>query len=534
MRRKRNKTNETTVSLFPFLAVLICTLGVLILMLVMAVKSAEVEAKQVQQESDSKQLAKIEAMEDRLNFHTMQIEGLSLVRPEAVNRMKQSRQKRSHLESEIRKLKKAFEDLGQQIVENRKPIDISLQPENSFSERDAEKELEKLRRQLEDTEKKIVKKQDQIASQTKTRTQIVPYRGNSGTLRAPIFLECTDDVIELHPYQIRFPKKEFVLPPVAGNPIDSALLAIRDYHIEHQLQDDHGSPYPLIVVRPDGAESFVVVRNAMKSWDDEFGYELVPETTELDFGQADPQLKAKLESVVATARMRQAQRVRVEQARSQSGGGGVFGSPGTRQRFETPDSKPGLVASSSHGGFVYNRSEYLSSNSKPDSSDYRNAYQKFSGGEGQRDPKTEQSESSSGSQSNESRSDKKSAGKGGPGNYGDPSLAQTRGQGWALPSHSPGATGYVRPIRVTVDVDAVSVRDFQGQIIEIPFDGPSLNAIDPLVSQVWKIIDSWGLAGTDGYWKPQLSFRINRGGEVRFEQLKTLLFESGLGVEAEQ
>ena len=42
MSRLRKNLNQPSVSLFPFLAVLICTLGVLIVMLVLAVKSAEV------------------------------------------------------------------------------------------------------------------------------------------------------------------------------------------------------------------------------------------------------------------------------------------------------------------------------------------------------------------------------------------------------------------------------------------------------------------------------------------------------------
>jgi len=42
MSRLRKNLNQPSVSLFPFLAVLICTLGVLIVMLVLAVNSAEV------------------------------------------------------------------------------------------------------------------------------------------------------------------------------------------------------------------------------------------------------------------------------------------------------------------------------------------------------------------------------------------------------------------------------------------------------------------------------------------------------------
>jgi len=49
MRRRRRQNVQPGVSLFPFLAVLICTLGVLIVLLVLAAKSATIA--QAQQET---------------------------------------------------------------------------------------------------------------------------------------------------------------------------------------------------------------------------------------------------------------------------------------------------------------------------------------------------------------------------------------------------------------------------------------------------------------------------------------------------
>ena len=62
-RRKKNRT-QLSVSLFPFLAVLICTLGVLIVMLVMAVKSADVQSAKKQAEDNSEKLAQIAELND--------------------------------------------------------------------------------------------------------------------------------------------------------------------------------------------------------------------------------------------------------------------------------------------------------------------------------------------------------------------------------------------------------------------------------------------------------------------------------------
>ena len=53
MRRHRKRRSPAGVSLFPFLAVLICTLGVLIVLLVIAVKAAESTADQTVAENQA-------------------------------------------------------------------------------------------------------------------------------------------------------------------------------------------------------------------------------------------------------------------------------------------------------------------------------------------------------------------------------------------------------------------------------------------------------------------------------------------------
>jgi hypothetical protein len=56
-------------------------------------------------------------------------------------------------------------------------------------------------------------------------------------------------------------------------------------------------------------------------------------------------------------------------------------------------------------------------------------------------------------------------------------------------------------------------------------------AIDPLVEQIWGQIKSWGVAGKNGYWRPQLRVTVLPGGERRFSELNGLLYKSGLLIE---
>ena len=63
MRRRRRTRTSLGVSLFPFLAVLICTLGVLIVLLVLAVRSADVRASKEQSDHQER----YEQQQKRLN-----------------------------------------------------------------------------------------------------------------------------------------------------------------------------------------------------------------------------------------------------------------------------------------------------------------------------------------------------------------------------------------------------------------------------------------------------------------------------------
>jgi hypothetical protein len=111
------------------------------------------------------------------------------------------------------------------------------------------------------------------------------------------------------------------------------------------------------------------------------------------------------------------------------------------------------------------------------------------------------------------------------------SLATQRGSNWALPTQTPGATGYLRPVRIVCGADFLELQSANGSARRIPMLAQTASAVDPLVDEIWKKIDSWGISGANSFWKPQLRISILPGGEARFEELKGLLYESGLLVE---
>ncbi len=99
-----------------------------------------------------------------------------------------------------------------------------------------------------------------------------------------------------------------------------------------------------------------------------------------------------------------------------------------------------------------------------------------------------------------------------------------------MPSQTPGATGYVRPIRVVCSSDVLEVRSAVGLEKRIAIDGNIARSVDPLVNEIWKQIESWGISGSRSYWIPELRISVLPGGELNFERLKTLLADSGIVV----
>ncbi len=359
MRRRRKSREVLGVSLFPFLAVLICTLGVLIVLLVLAVKAADVQATDAKSAVEQEVQRSLDDLGWQADLATAQIEGLEQLRPEVSRRLADARSHRGYLEEEIRELKRKAQSLGEQLLamEQAEPeaIDVAT----------TQQKIGELESKIAAANSLLKQKRTESKTSGSVTYSIVPHGGSGGTFRRPIFVECTAERLILQPLGIALEKKDFAPPLQPGNMLDSALLAIREYWNRYDLSGQEGSPYPLLVVRPDGAETYALARHAMQSWDDEFGYELVEADKQLEFGTPDPQLAETVREAITDARQRQQfvnnQRRMLQfqtgsprgQVSSQNGSLGVGDGSGTRQA-DGQGQPVGLSASSAMGGFVAN------------------------------------------------------------------------------------------------------------------------------------------------------------------------------------
>lgn len=543
MRRRRRKSVQPGVSLFPFLAVLICTLGVLIVLLVLAVKSASIskaqqesavaqeEAELAAKEQATKQQRKaiIEHLQDEIDRHIVEAESYESVRPDAQREVAAAREYRGHLEKEILEL----DEQAKQLVAEMKLLDTDR---DSLPEEIDDSAVEALRQQISDAQDRLATKRESVVTIEEKKYSIVPYHGSGGTKRIPIFIECVDQGLVLQPWNIPLKHNDFYHPVGAGNPVDAALLAVRNYYLKYDLAKDDQRPYPLLVIRPDGAQSYGLARRSLISWDDEFGYELVSAEKDLDYGTVDPQLESEIRTAIDKAKLAQAA-LKHRQSALALARGGASGGEGR--------GSGGLRASSQHGGFVRegggsSQQAYQSGGGTGQQQNQQVAYQGAEGGQansriqssaepgsastangtsgdGNRDAKGNQE--SSGAQANGSSRPTQG------------SLANSRGANWALPTQTNGATGYVRPVSMSCSADSVTLKNTAGKLVTIEIGQQPTQAIDRMVNIIWQRIDAWGIAGANAYWKPNLAVTVERGGDQQFERIKAMLDGSGLGVE---
>lgn len=292
MSRRKRRSDSMAPALFPFLAVLLCTIGALIMVLAITVTSSHASAKK------EAELAMLEA-KDQSNLIKAQSNELVFRREEMKRDIERRRQALQEIEDHIARLKDELTSLENGLAK--------LNDENVSAEISMEKKIkraEELKKEIQEKKQEI---ETEIAKKKDRRPAfaIMPYTGRSGTTRRPVYIECVKDKVIIQPEGIVIENKDLV-PPGPGNPLATALRVLRNAYTERDAQYGFTQPpYPLLIIRPDGIESYARARTAMSSWDDQFGYELVEADMDLAFPPGVPGLDKTLADAVADAKQRQ-------------------------------------------------------------------------------------------------------------------------------------------------------------------------------------------------------------------------------------
>jgi hypothetical protein len=495
--RRRKRRNDVTPTMFPFLAVLICTMGALIALLVIGVQQARVHANHLVDQRSEEQLAKQEDLrrqQIQLEDYQWEKEVLIANREEKEEQLRQSRLKLANVETHINELydKVRLLKARREALQNRDTLD---------EDDTTQEQLDALRKEIESATAAL-KALQAGQSKRKDTFAILPYKGLNGTIHRPIYLECTSEGVVFQPEGVLLPLADLQGPLGPGNPLDAGLRTIREFYDKHAGFQDDFKPYPLIVVRPDGVESYGRAMAAIKSWKDEFGYELIDADVNLTYGNPQPLLATEIQTSLRRAKERQKTLIAAMPSRfgSKSGFSNHSGSRGSTQSTSAdPTARPQYPGKRSPGA---NRG----ANSG-----------RASSGNGQQDSETHIA--------------------GGGGNGGASSMSgtgQSRKPGWALPDGEVPRTGVHRPVHVVCEIDKLTIVPGRGEQIKplvTKINDTVYDNIDEFITSLHTYMDTWGLSVVGGQWKPELSVEIKPGGGARFRELRTVLQGSGVEVQ---
>lgn len=325
--------NSTDVSLFPFMAVLLCTMGVLmVLLLVMArqarrhaartpIPGAEADPQPDRPDLNKQEIDKLEQQIDNLENDRQVTEKAVLDR----------RRRLQHLEQHMR-------TLGEQLLEAEQAAQrLRETQKNQGLDRDQlEKEAARLRRLVKEAQELF---EQELADARRRRPSfaVVPYLGPNKTQRRPIYVECLKDEVILQPEGVKLRMEDFESPLGPKNPLASAIRAASEYFILRNegaansgaapegARNGDAEPYPLLLVRPEGIMTYYRARRALESWNSDFGYELIGQEWKLEFPPSRPELAVTERRAVEQARAIRLHMARIAPSRYQPGGVGAGG-----------------------------------------------------------------------------------------------------------------------------------------------------------------------------------------------------------------
>ena len=589
---RRQVATTQGISLFPFLAVLLCTMGALIVVLVVLNRQSRLQAVAVSSADTASRRAEAEQEQARAKLRRdmaeWRLQHLRESRQKTQAELDQQRLRLSGVEEHRRQLETQLKNLQLAATQLDKPQPQDLQGQSADELQQVRSEIESARRDLAESESR--------AGNRAPAYSVVPYDGPNRTRRRPIYIECTADHVIIQPEGIVLSAADFGGPTGPGNPLASAVRAARDHVVESAAdpKSPDAEPYPLFLVRPDGIEAYYAARAAMQSWGADYGYQTVDQDWKLEYPPLDGRL-AEIE-LQAVKESRERLRWLAQMSPGRFGGDGESISSGSSTGKAVYHVSPlgGLVrdggpslrggsrrlGSSMHaerGGAGSTGSRMGSKGSLPNNANAADDIENRRGnsyglaaqsgtrasqqslvshGTGGNPPGSKESQRRYGDLNDRAasrdslaiRAEKSSQG-GGPGDSESGqsdndtktaertkqkprSLAETRGVNWGLMPAARASNPITRPIHIHCEGDKLIVHQDQANSppVVVPLRPRTEDSVDQLVTEVQGRIEDWGLAGRGLYWRPQLILEVGSGGEGRYADLESLLADSGFDV----
>ncbi len=524
---RRAEKNGNPVSLFPFLAVLLCTMGALIAVLLIIARQAQISADEMVEEmlAETKTEMEIEpetVSEERFNLSipedselpsnaeiAQRIHDLKNLNDQKKWRLDELKKVREQAEKEAQEARIALsttqENRNRRLGELENFREALLRLQSQSEKMDVETILAEIEKKKAE-EERLLKELEQAENTAKKRDgsyAILPYDGANGTRRYPIYIECREDGAWLMPENIQLATRDFEGALSMENPLEMALMTKRQYLLRNgvfqETHDNAQEPYPLIIVRPGGIMYLYMVRSALQSWKSEFGYELIEDNLPVAYPPNDENLKREMNVAIQRGRERQREIAAMAPTLPHTTGGGRGGV------VYHPTSQGGVAMSVDKDS----RLARTLQRSAPRPVSHSGAY----GANGN---------VSSDINGNDSQN---------PNYPVSQNIADQEGQNWALENYQPNLTSLTRPLPMECYADRFVLSGTPGfdQVI-IPISTP-IPTVKRLAKEIGGKIKGWGDAGRGAYWKPILRVRVSPDARDQFALLQEMLRGSGLIVE---
>jgi hypothetical protein len=294
MRRRRQALQVST---FPFLAVLLCAMGALILLLLVIDRRAKAVARakalQTQQQIAAKRAREREQLNAELQRQRREREEEARRNErQLTEQVKSARQQNDKTRATIDKEERRYRELWQQLQalrgrlaqSERDVAEVETEAEKAGAAADSSRqERRRLTEQLAQLEA-VLANLKEMREREKRTFSLVPYQGKRGQNRKPIYVECQGEAVVFHPDTKEL--RGFGLG-------ESAIRREVEDRIARQRAgpeppDKGESPYLFLLVRPEGISTYYLVQNALAGLKVEYGYEFVDADWVLDFsGKGD-------------------------------------------------------------------------------------------------------------------------------------------------------------------------------------------------------------------------------------------------------
>ena len=135
-----------------------------------------------------------------------------------------------------------------------------------------------------------------------SKFMVVPFDAQSGTSRRPILIECTADGLRFLPEDIVIRPDDLEGFTARVNPLLAGSNSLVNYWTAWNLKQPQPArqpePYVLMLVRPSGTVAYYIAIKMLATLQQPHGYELIEEDTQLQQPPVDPAAKAACEAAI--------------------------------------------------------------------------------------------------------------------------------------------------------------------------------------------------------------------------------------------